>query len=67
MEKAAAKVTVRMRTDPDALRPLSDKLGELNEAVSRALELMREIDGMELRIDVPLDFYPSETSETNPQ
>lgn len=67
MEKAAAKVTVRMRTDPDALRPLSDKLGELNDAVSRALELMREIEGMELRIDVPLDFYPSETSETNPQ
>ena len=61
MEKAAAKVTVRLRTDPDALRPLSDKLGELNEAVSRALELMREIDGMELQIDVPLDLYPSET------
>lgn len=61
MEKAAAKVTVRLRTDPDALRPLVDKLGELNEAVSRALELMREIDGMELQIDVPLDLYPIET------
>lgn len=67
MEKAAAKVTVRLRTDPDALRPLSDKFVELNEAVSRALELMREIEGMELEIDVPLDFYPSDTSETNPQ
>ena len=67
MEKAAAKVTVRLRTDPDALRPLSDKFEELNEAVSRVLELMREIEGMEFEIDVPLDFYPSETSDTNPQ
>lgn len=67
MEKAAAKVTVRLRTDPDALRPLSGKFEELNEAVSRVLELMREIEGMELEIDVPLDFYPSETSVTNLQ
>ncbi len=66
-QKATMQLVVKPHIDEDVLRPIEEKLAELNEAIEHAIALMREVESMRCLVKVSLDVYPKDTSVENPQ